>query len=342
MSEYKVYMLPKYMNGNKYIELLVDSLEAKGVQVEHFSKKKIGTIKKGDVLHFHWPSFHYRGSNILITGIKTAAFLLSLFFLRMKGIKVVWTVHNLWPHSTGRNKFDKVVRTILSSLCTKQIVMGNAVKSELVNLFNANEQKVVLIPHGHYKDVYKSKGINVRAKFGIPEDAYVYAFFGQISPYKGIDRLLKSFAEVSDKQTHLLIAGRNSADFDVSVFENLADNVHVSLGYIEDNELVDYIKIVDSIILPYKDITTSGTAILALSYSKPVVAPDIGLLREYLGSGCAVLYDAGDDDGLRKAMLEVREKREKFRDSNAFNEKLKELDWSRISDLTLRAYKSAY
>lgn len=338
MSPFKVYMLPKHIEGNKYIELLVDSLESYGVQVESFNKKRIGNIKKGDVLHFHWPSFHYRGNGKIKTAVKSTAFLLSLLYFRAKGAKIVWTVHNLWPHQTGKTRFDKWMRTIISSLCTRMIVMGNAVKSDLIHHFGTKEEKVSYVPHGHYIGVYRSKGLKVREKFGIPENAYVYGFFGQISPYKGIDRLIASFKELEDKNLHLIIGGRNSKDFDLSILNNLPSNIHVSLGYIADDELVDYVKAVDSIVLPYKDITTSGTAILALSYFRPVVAPDIGLLREYLGSKCAELYDPNDEDGLRKSMLEVRNRQEDYRNGNGFQEKLKELEWSKVSELTVKAY----
>ncbi|MCU0489694.1 MAG: hypothetical protein MUE67_12185, partial [Anaerolineales bacterium] len=51
-----------------------------------------------------------------------------------------------------------------------------------------------------------------------------------------------------------------------------------------------------------RDILTSGSAMLAISEGKPVIAPACGCLPELLGEDCAVLYPPEDPTGLVEAL----------------------------------------
>ncbi|WP_219642151.1 glycosyltransferase family 4 protein [Cohnella sp. CFH 77786] len=333
-----VFMLPIKLPGNKYMELLVRSLEQSGLTVKPFDKKKIYEIRRGDILHIHWPSFHYTGRNFVQTAVKTAVFLFLLLYLKLRGAAIVWTVHNVWPHKDGPTRFHRRMRILLCRVCSKLIVMGDSVRDELVANFHADAGKIICIPHGHFKEAYPSRRLNIRERFGIPEDAYLFAFIGQISPYKGLDLLLRSFKRMGDAETRLLIAGKPTADFDVSILQDAGDRVYLSLDFVKDEELADFLQAADSVVLPYRNITTSGSAILALSFYRPVVAPDLGLLRDYLTPETSILYDPSDPDGLMKAMREMKEKRERYEDVEPFDYKLAELEWSRISEMTSGVY----
>jgi glycosyltransferase involved in cell wall biosynthesis len=201
---------------------------------------------------------------------------------------------------------------------------------------------MVLVPHGHYRDAYTRNGLNVRKRYDIPEDAYLFAFIGRVSPYKGIDQLLASFQELSDERTHLLIAGKPSEDVDQSTWNAAVrqENVHLSLDFVEDGELADYIHGADCIVLPYRNITTSGSAILALSCLRPVVAPNIGLLSDYLTPETSILYDPVEPGALTRSMKEIREKMSFYRDAGPYEQKLEELEWKRVSELLVGVYNS--
>lgn len=338
VSPIRVFMLPIRLSGNKYMDLLVDSLRRSGLAVEPINKRNLGKPGRGDVVHLHWPSFLYSGRNAAATTAKTAFFLFFLLYLKARGIRIVWTVHNVWPHSGGATRYHRTMRTILCAFCSRIIVMGEASKQEVVRLFRAKPSKLVQIPHGHYKEAYSLSGIDIRQRYGIPQGAYLFLFVGRLSPYKGLDLLLSSFAAMADENTHLLVAGEPSDGFDASKLSGMGSNLHVSLGFVKDEELADYVAASDAVVLPYRNITTSGTAILALSFNRPVVAPDIGLLRDYLNSDVSILYDPSEPDGLIRAMREMREGGARFRDPKGYEAKLRDLDWTRISSLTSRAY----
>ncbi|WP_123041935.1 glycosyltransferase family 4 protein [Cohnella candidum] len=333
-----VYMLPKKLEGNKYIELLVESLERRDLPVKSFNREAVVRIGRGDVFHIHWPSYYYTGKNAAMTAAKSALFVLLLVYLRLRGAKIVWTVHNVWPHQTGETGWNRFMRKLLCRFCSRLIVMGDSVKAELVRHFKADESKIVRVPHGHYGGVYGSKGTNVRARFGIPEEDYLFLFVGQISPYKGLDHLVPSFKRMRDRHTHLLIAGKPSSDFDRSLLADCGEGVHLHLDFVPDEELADYVRGADAVVLPYRKITTSGTAILAASYCRPVVAPDLGLLKDYLTPDIAILYDPGKPDALAAAMAEIKERRDEFRSEDRYARILRDLDWHSVSRTMLDVY----
>ena len=50
---------------------------------------------------------------------------------------------------------------------------------------------------------------------------------------------------------------------------------------------------------------TSGSAILAMTFGRPVIAPAIGCLPESLGSEGTILYDPSAPDGLEGALRQA-------------------------------------
>lgn len=76
-------------------------------------------------------------------------------------------------------------------------------------------------------------------------------------------------------------------------------------GYIPDEELAVYLAAIDVMVLPYADILTSGSAMLALSFGRPVAAPRLGVVEEMVSPLAGVLYSPDDTSGLETAMREA-------------------------------------
>lgn len=67
---------------------------------------------------------------------------------------------------------------------------------------------------------------------------------------------------------------------------------------IDDFVLKDYMKAADVMVLPYRDIINSGSAILGMSFGKAIIAPHLGCIPEILKSEGGILYDPNDKNGL--------------------------------------------
>lgn len=343
MSEPTVYMWPRTNPHNKYTELLARSLERRGLRVEHYARGSQFKPRRGDIVHIHWPSYTYQASMFPLTVAKSLFFMLLLVYYKVMGVRLFWTIHNIWPH-TGRSRWDLLVRKRLLGLCDAAFALSESVKREAAAVFGVPEDKVVVTPHGHYENAYPSRGIDIRARFGIPKDRFLYLFVGRINPYKGVEQLVEAYRSLGTEEGALLIAGQADSGYSLDFIGETGRGADAGAGairlhpsFVDDCELADYLLAADAVVLPYRQITTSGSAILALTFRKPVVAPKLGSLGEYVSEGCGVLYDPDDPDGLRGALGDVMNM-DRQKTEERIEQKLRELDWDRISRRMLAVY----
>ncbi|MBB6735115.1 glycosyltransferase family 4 protein [Cohnella zeiphila] len=336
MSEKTVYMWPKISPHNKYTELLSRSIERRGLRVAHYDRKAMFKPGKGDIVHMHWPSYTYQASVFPLTLAKSLFFMALLYAYKSRGVRLYWTIHNIWPHN-GKSRWDALMRRRLLRLCDSAFVLSDSVRREAAAAFGTREDRLVVTPHGHYVGAYSGRGTDIRSRFGIPRDRFLFLFIGRINPYKGVDRLIEAYRRLEPGTGALLIAGQADSGYPLESLAAGDDSIKVHPEFVDDGELSDFMEAADAVVLPYRQITTSGSAILALSYKKPVVAPRLGSLGEYVSEGCGVLYDPDDPDGLRKALLEAA-KLDKEETEKRIEAKLGELDWDRIAGKMMRVY----
>ncbi len=111
-------------------------------------------------------------------------------------------------------------------------------------------------------------------------------FFGRISPYKGVDVLLKAmpgvFEEFPDEK--LIIAGKsaNGYTLDNNLPENYKGNLQVLNRYIANEELIMLIGKAKFVICPYLDATQSGVLMTAFALNTPVIATCVGSFPEFI------------------------------------------------------------
>lgn len=338
----RVFMEPKENPGNKYNHLLSNALEQKGADVIALNKKTIIKVSKGDIVHFHWPSHLYSGNSPASTAIKSVTFFGILSYFKLKRAKIVWTMHNVWPHNVKKTRFQRWYRTLVCSFMDKIIIMNQGLTGEISREFNVDNSKIDVIKHGHYIGEYLSKQIDVRKQLKIKETDFVYGFIGAISPYKGVEALIEEFQKLEGDHLKLLICGKVSKSMSTEIFDSIKDDrIILKLEFIPDDELHDYLKALDAMVLPYKVITNSGSAILALSHHVPLVIPDVETLKEYIPEGCAVYFDKDDPASLRGAMRDVTKlDKQEYEAERA--KQIKELSWENIAGQTIQAYESTF
>ena len=78
--------------------------------------------------------------------------------------------------------------------------------------------------------------------------------------------------------------------------------IDLRLSFVPDDELPVLLAAADAVVLPFRDILTSGSAILAMSYGRAVIAPSLGCLPETLDPEAAILYDPLGPDALGRAL----------------------------------------
>ncbi|MNZ73374.1 GDP-mannose:glycolipid 4-beta-D-mannosyltransferase precursor [compost metagenome] len=339
----KVWMWPKSSELNFYNNLLTDSLSRTGIEIMDLKHGKlllqVGGARSGDIVHIHWMHHAYQNRNPLLFIVKSLIFLATMMYLKVRGIQLVWTIHNLYPHDARFMRMERFMRSLICRFCSKLIVASESIKRKVMKEFHVPESKLVVVKHGHYLGVYEPQGIDYRERYGISEDAEVYLFLGAIKAYKGVEDLIEAFEAVKTRNTCLIIAGK--ADQEMQQYLKRVkdmDNLILDLRFIPNEEVADLISSVDVMVMPYKEITTSGSAILGLSFRKLIVMPDNEFIDEYFKEDMVVRYDPADSMGLANAMkAALNVKREEM--APKYEEVLQELEWSTIAQKIKNVYQ---
>jgi glycosyltransferase involved in cell wall biosynthesis len=136
---------------------------------------------------------------------------------------------------------------------------------------------------------------DARQRLGIRPGEKAILFFGNIAAYKGLEYLIAAFERIvaDDGDYRLIVAGRAKKATDpyvVDILEQLnrkivRERTVLRMEFIPDEDLELYLKAADVTVLPYTRIFQSGVLFLAYRFGLPVIASDVGLLREDVVEG---------------------------------------------------------
>ena len=120
--------------------------------------------------------------------------------------------------------------------------------------------------------------------------------------------------------------------------------IRLRLEYIPDADAASYIRASDMVVLPFREILNSGSAVLALSLDRPVLVPARGAmpeLKQFAGAEWVRLYSGKSTSGTLQqhlnAAIEEAANRGRCR---ALESGWAGLDWKDLAQLTLNAYRS--
>jgi glycosyltransferase involved in cell wall biosynthesis len=189
---------------------------------------------------------------------------------------------------------------------------------ELQSHFGVAQSRILMVEHGFDHIIPHDPLARAawRQRNGIDEDAGVVLFFGQIAPYKGLDLLLQAFASIGADQTrHLVIAGKcidshiqKELESAIRIHRHAA-RIHWLDEFVPHSEVPSLIHAADCLAMPYRYIDQSGVLLLALSSGLPVVATDVGSIREYMSPGMGEVVPVGDVKAFASALDRVISRR---------------------------------
>jgi glycosyltransferase involved in cell wall biosynthesis len=303
----RVTALPAFSSKelNPYNWLLYTNVQAAGQRVVEFSWRHVLKLQVPDVFHVHWPERY-----ALTPGwrwrkcVDFVLFRLYLHAIRVWGGKVVWTAHNAFAHDKARTKLNVYLWNSFLASVDGVIYLSSEGKRQIeANYPGLAKKESAVIQHGDYVDWIAEASaaarpdLPTREALGISAGATVFLAFGLIRPYKGIDLLIEEFMRLGRSDTHLIVAGYVSkAQLKQRIVElsGAVSNIHCILRRTEDDELVKLLELSDVVVLPYRQFTNSGSALLALSAGRPILGPRMGSLPEVqqlVGEDWVRLYD---------------------------------------------------
>jgi glycosyltransferase involved in cell wall biosynthesis len=329
---------------NPYTWLLCSHLAALGVRVLDFTPAR--ALRGGyDVLHLHWPEKALNAESLLGRVAGAIAALMMLEAAHFHGARVAWTAHNARPHESRHPRLEEwfwsaVVRrvdtVIHPSVAGQQAV--EALHPELARRPHA------VVPLGHFRGTYPDtvSRQEARVAFGIPDSAKVVAFLGLVRAYKNVPHLVRVVRDLSPEagEVVLLVGGAPHTAALADEVREAADGdprVRLALEHVPDEDVQRYLRAADLVVLPFRDITNSASALLALSFDRPVLVPArgaMGELQELAGADWVWTYDEDLTPELLARALDWAVRRPPGAP------RLDALEWPEIARQTLSVYRA--
>ena len=328
---------------NPYIGLLRDGLAAAGADVRlapQLDPADLAPDRRPDVIHLHWLERYDLPQLIVAAGLRGAAdrprralrraleraanlpavyqarrrlrlrrLFAQLTAFQADGGRVAFTVHNLDPHedpgAADRWAMTRMLRQ------ADVLHVHDASTAEAIAARDGRRAGVAIVPHGHYLTSYPNTigRAAARSRLGLPADAFVYVCLGLMRPYKGLEGLLPAFRALPAADVHLLLAGQPGSPAYLAALTDLAGGdprIHLVPQYVPAEEVQIYLNAADICVLPYRQITTSGAALLMFSFGLPVLAPALGAFPNLIAGRRGLLYDPAAPDGLARALAQAR------------------------------------
>jgi glycosyltransferase involved in cell wall biosynthesis len=212
------------------------------------------------------------------------------------------------------------------------IAVSSADAERMVTVEGVPREKIHMIPNA-WMTRPRAADVDLRAELGIPADAPVAAAVMYMRPQKRIDVMVDAFARTAQRlpEARLVVVGEGD---ELPVLReriahhDLGDRVHV-LGYREDVGTVW--KIADVQVLSSDFEGTPLSVLEGMASGVPVVATDVGGLRDITDQDCARLVPRRDPEALGTALAEVLADRE-------LQQRMREAALRRADDFTAPAH----
>jgi glycosyltransferase involved in cell wall biosynthesis len=233
-----------------------------------------------------------------------------MLYYKLLGKKIVLTAHNVNAdrRDSKDTRFNRFTLRTQYRLANHIFVHTEKMKCELIDELGVRGSRITVIPFGINNAVPHTCLTTSEAKrqLGVREADKAILFFGRITPYKGLEYLIAAFRQILARHDdyRLIIAGRpdNCEKYWAALMESISEDVQkgrilLRAGFIPDAETEVYFKAADAVVLPYKDIYQSGVLFLGHSFGLPVIAADVGSLKDDIVEGKTGFVFKPEDPG---------------------------------------------
>lgn len=225
---------------------------------------------------------------------------------RNRKSKIIAIADNIIPHE--KMPGGSLLSRYFVKSCDGFIVMSRAVLNDLDKFDKIRPRE--FSPHPLYDNFGEPVSKSLAKKhLGLEETTNYILFFGFIREYKGLDLLIKAFADERFRKlpVKLLIAGEFYIDGNpyLELIESLGlkDMIVLRTEFIENNDIVNYFCASDIVAQPYKDATQSGVTQIAYHFDKPMLTTNVGGLSEMVPDGKVGFVVAPDKNEISEALL---------------------------------------
>lgn len=254
--------------------------------------------------------------------------------------RVVSVVHNIVPHEHRIG--DKMFATYFCNSVDGFVAMSDSVLNDLT-LFDSVKPRV-FCRHPLYdnfgKQVDREEALS---ELGLDTNNRYMLFFGLIRDYKGLDIMLKAYADSRLRKmgVKLIVAGEfyNNAEkyFELEKELGLEGEVIWHREFVPDSKVRYYFGAADIIVQPYKSATQSGVTQIAYHFEKPMIVTNVGGLAEIVPNGKAGYVVEPDEKEIADAIVDFfgNNRQDEFKEGLLFEKR--KYAWSNMTKSVKKA-----
>jgi len=260
-----------------------------------------------------------------------------------RGIPVICTVHDIFQHpglGFWISLYQDIMQRISIRFSDRIIVHGDILKKRFLDRFpGRNPEDVIILPHGDFS-IYRywdrKNGINTG------ETTRNILFFGNITPYKGLEYLLRAEPIIRERISNyrIVIAGEG---FTSTYRKWVSDYSKFKIvnKFIPNEDVSKYFSDASVVVLPYTSASQSGIIPIAYAFGKPVIATKVGAIPEVINEGkTGILVPPKDEQSLANAIVELLSDKTLLRNmgENAAEYCERHFSWDPIAKKTVAIY----
>jgi glycosyltransferase involved in cell wall biosynthesis len=291
-----VLMVPEN-HQNPYLDELCTALQGSGVAVTQLSmgptaSQTLNTLlllprltwrrmRGARILHLHWTydfAWWWAANVPFVRRAPRWWFTTLLAFARLTGFRIVYTAHNVLPHSPVFDD-DRAARAALLRRSDEVITLTDAAKSRLRDEFGVPESRVTVVPEG-------APRISRAVARSTRPDRSLAVMFGHLDRYKGVDLLLEA-ATAAGGAIDVELLGEVSDPGYVQTLRDGLERLRGVGGHAQWQEhrftteaLECLLERATMVVFPFREITNSTSLRVAMSHRVPCVLPSLPALAE--------------------------------------------------------------
>jgi beta-1,4-mannosyltransferase len=234
--------------------------------------------------------------------------------------RLVLTVHNLYPH--GHHGHPAWHRLFTAFYERAEVIhhFGETSKRMVCHEFPEIADRNHLVRLGFNYDrllpnTRQSRAAS-RRELGFAPDEMVYLVFGSLRSWDEVQIVKQAFSLAKVPRKRLLMAARYNEPVSAwrqrrrrwrwNLWQRM-NAVHPVRNYVPDEDVYRIFDAADAVVIVRQNSMGSGIPSLTMTFGRMAIAPDSGIIPEYLAGAENVLYDGTSANSLARAMERAAE-----------------------------------
>lgn len=248
--------------------------------------------------------------------------------------RVVSILDNIIPHE--HRPGDRLFGRYFTRSVDGFVAMSDSVLEDL-NQFDTAKPRV-FCRHPLYDNFGPKTSREESLKYlGLDPGQRYMLFFGLIRDYKGLDLMLKAYADSRFRkmEVKLIVAGEfysgSEKYFEMEKQLGLEGLIVWKSDFVPDSEVRYYFGAADIIVQPYKSATQSGVTQIAYHFEKPMLVTDVGGLAEIVPDGKVGYVVQPDVQQIADALVDFFENDRQDQFTEGILSEKKQYAWSNMT-----------